>query len=294
MSNLEKFAPILFLIMWSSGAIFVKMGLEDASVWSFLTVRSLGALMLVGLIAILLRRSPFTSLTRLTRPTLRKLLLSGFLLQVCYQGCYFLAIEYEISPGIVAIVLGLQPLLTPFISRENASLKSYFTLILGFSGLTLAVYGAKDVSTITFLGMLFSLIAVLAITVGSVYQNNISVDPIESSLVQNAFAGLFFLVISVTIGWDVNLTTKFIISAGWMIGVVSTGAVILLFYMLSKNSANSVSILFFLTPIFTMAFDHIAFGTAITATTMFGSFVVIVSIYLFKQPRVKNKIIKSN
>ena len=27
---LEKYSPLLFLLMWSSGAIFVKLGLEDA------------------------------------------------------------------------------------------------------------------------------------------------------------------------------------------------------------------------------------------------------------------------
>ena len=50
MNYLERLAPILFLLMWSSGAIFVKMGLENASVWSFLTLRATGAFLLMGVI----------------------------------------------------------------------------------------------------------------------------------------------------------------------------------------------------------------------------------------------------
>lgn len=294
MLNLEKISPILFLLMWSSGAIFVKMGLEDASVWSFLTLRVTGAFVLITIISIFWRGSQFTSLASLQRPSLMKLLLSGFLLQVCYQGSYFLAINYQLSPGIVAMVLGLQPLLTPFLSKEHVSLKSYLTLILGFAGLIIAVYGARDISQITFLGLLFAVAAVLAITTGSVYQKQIQVHPIASALIQNAFAACIFLVISLSVGWEVNWTTQFIISAAWMIGVVSTGAILLLLYMLTKNSASSVSVLFYLVPILTMAFDYMAFGTTITVTTVFGAGMVIGSIYLFRQPTMAPKLTKIN
>jgi len=280
--------------MWSSGAIFVKMGLEDASVWSFLTLRVTGASVLITIIAIFWRGSHFTSLAKLQRPVLIKLLLSGFLLQVCYQASYFLAINYQLSPGIVAMVLGLQPLLTPFLSKEHVSLKSYLTLILGFAGLIIAVYGARDVSHITFLGLLFAIVAVLAITTGSVYQKQINVHPIASALIQNALAACIFMAVSSLVGWEVHWTTQFIISAAWMIGVVSTSAVLLLLYMLSKDSASSVSVLFYLVPILTMAFDYMAFGTTITVTTVFGSSMVIGSIYLFRQPAMTPKLVKVN
>ena len=294
MLNLDKLSPILFLLMWSSGAIFVKMGLEDASVWSFLTLRATGALVLITIIAIFWRGSQFTSLAKLPLPILIKLLLSGLLLQVCYQGSYFLAINYKLSPGIVAMVLGLQPLLTPFFSKEHLSLKSYLMLILGFAGLILAVYGARDVSHITFLGLLFAVAAVLAITTGSVYQKKIQVHPIASALVQNAIAACIFMVISSSVGWEIHWTTQFIISAAWMIGVVSTGAVLLLLYMLTKDSASSVSVLFYLVPILTMVFDYMAFGTTITVTTVLGSCMVIGSIYLFRQPAMTPKLAKIN
>jgi len=59
MMNLEKMAPILFLLMWSSGAIFVKLGLQDASVWSFLTLRATGAFVIITLIVIAWRGQQF-------------------------------------------------------------------------------------------------------------------------------------------------------------------------------------------------------------------------------------------
>ena len=109
MNYLERLAPILFLLMWSSGAIFVKMGLENASVWSFLTLRATGAFLLMGVIYLCFK---INSKTKLTPSILARVVVTGLLLQVFYQAFYFLSIRYELSPGLVSIVLGLQPIMT--------------------------------------------------------------------------------------------------------------------------------------------------------------------------------------
>jgi len=197
----------------------------------------------------------------MSKAMIGKLLLSGLLLQVCYQGCYFLAIFYQLSPGLVAMVLGLQPLLTPFVGKEHVSRKGYATLLFGFVGLTLAVYGAKDVSHITALGLVFGIASVMAITVGSVYQKSLKAQPVASALIQNALAAIIFLAISLFVGWEVNWTTQFMFSAAWMIFVISTGAVLLLLFMLNNDSASNVSVLFYLVPVLTMVFDYLVFGT---------------------------------
>ena len=102
-------------------------------------------------------------------------------------------------------------------------------------------------------------------------------------MIQNGCASIVFVATSFVIGWHVNWTPNFVFSLSWMIVVVSTGAVLLLFYMIQRNSASKVSVLFYLVPILTMLFDFIAFDTEIT-TTIMGALIVIASIKLFNLP----------
>lgn len=45
MTKLNTIAPVLFLVMWSSGAVIVKLGLQFSSQWSFLALRALISLL---------------------------------------------------------------------------------------------------------------------------------------------------------------------------------------------------------------------------------------------------------
>lgn len=285
MTHLERFAPVLFLIMWSSGAIFVKMGLDSASVWSFLTLRAIGALLLMSILYGFLKGDK----ARLDAETLVKVMSVGILLQVLYQIFYFLSIRYELSPGLVAVVLGLQPLLTVLISGERQSFYKLMVLFIGFIGLGLAVFGARDVSHVTFLGVFFALLCVTSISTGAILQKKISVSPLASGMIQNGCASIVFIIVSFYTGWHVNWNAKFIISLSWMAVVVSTGATLLLFYMIQKKSASKVGVLFYLVPVLTMAFDFMAFDTQITITTVVGVSLVMASVKLFNGSSVSVK-----
>ncbi|MGE6182945.1 DMT family transporter [Aeromonas media] len=281
MNYLERLAPILFLLMWSSGAIFVKMGLENASVWSFLTLRATGAFLLMGVIYLCFK---INRKTKLTPSILARVVVTGLLLQVFYQAFYFLSIRYELSPGLVSIVLGLQPIMTILFGGDKASPYKLLILLIGFSGLGLAIFGAKDVSQVTPLGVSFAILSVMAISIGSLFQKTIPMTPLESGMLQNGCASIVFVATSLIIGWHVNWSPNFVFSLSWMIVVVSTGAVLLLFYMIQRNSASKVSVLFYLVPILTMFFDFIIFDTEITTTTIMGALIVIASIKLFSLP----------
>lgn len=281
MNYLERLAPILFLLMWSSGAIFVKMGLENASVWSFLTLRATGAFLLMGVIYLCFK---INSKTKLTPSILARVVVTGLLLQVFYQAFYFLSIRYELSPGLVSIVLGLQPIMTILFGGDKTSPYKLLILLIGFSGLGLAIFGAKDVSQVTPLGVSFAILSVMAISIGSLFQKTIPMTPLESGMLQNGCASIVFVATSLIIGWHVNWSPNFVFSLSWMIVVVSTGAVLLLFYMIQRNSASKVSVLFYLVPILTMFFDFIIFDTEITTTTIMGALIVIASIKLFSLP----------
>lgn len=281
--NLVKVAPVLFLLMWSSGAIFVKLGLENGSVWSFLALRACGALLVITVASSVLLPREIRETLSVSKSLIVKSMVAGLLLQVAYQSFFFLAIDHDLAPGTLAIILGLQPILTPIFAREIIGIRGYLSLAVGFAGLSLVVYGAKDVSAMSVSGVLFAFASVLAITMGSVYQKHLNIHPIASAIYQYTAASIVFLIIIAFQGWNVVWTAQFAFCVAWMVCVVSVGAVLLLFHMLSNEAASKVGVLFYLVPIFTMAFDYVVFGTVVTGFTIIGVLIVISAILMFQR-----------
>lgn len=154
-SNLiTRIAPLLFLFMWSSGAIFVKAGLQYSSVITFLFLRAAGSFVLIFIIGVMFFKSDAKRLLNIDKQAVIKLCTTGVLLQVMYQGFYFLAIANGLSPGMMAITLGLQPLITPVFARERITGGGWLILMAAFMGLLIAIIGGGEDGTVTVLGAL--------------------------------------------------------------------------------------------------------------------------------------------
>lgn len=275
MSTLEKYSPLLFLLMWSSGALFVKLGLEDASVSVFLTVRAIGASLALTVAWLWIAgEQGLKARLRLPKNLLLKAIAIGILLQVAYQTAYFLALDYKLTPGVLAIILGLQPIMTPLFASEQIGKSGYFYLFLGLTGLSIAILGARELGAVTAPGLLFGLISVIAMSAGSVMQKKSVIDPLTSAFYQTLTASCVFLAILPFTEIKLDITPAFLASAAWMIIVVSTLATLLLFRMLAKNSASKVGVLFYITPILTMFLDYLVFGNRITWITFAGASLV--------------------
>ncbi|WP_313741444.1 DMT family transporter [Pseudomonas sp.] len=280
----ERYAPLLFLLMWSSGAIFVKLGLEDASVSVFLTVRAIGATLALGVVcAVIVQRTNMRTLLVLPRPLLLRAMVIGLLIQVGYQAAYFLALDHQLTPGVLAIILGLQPILTPALARERLERASCCYLGLGLAGLIIAILGAREVGAVTAIGVLFGLVSVLAISAGSVMQKRSVIHPIASAFYQTLTASCVFVLALPFTQLALNVTPQFLVAATWMILIVSTCAVLLLFYMLSRKAASQVGVLFYLVPVVTVVLDYIVFGNTISWVTLFGALVIVVAVRRFSQ-----------
>lgn len=281
MSALEKLSPLLFLLMWSSGAIFVKLGLEDASVWAFLAVRSVGAALALLTVCCLYLRHGGLLILKVPWHKIYQACAIGLVLQVCYQTTFFFSLDSGLAPGMLAIILGLQPLLTSVFARDKVGFIGYAVLLLGLAGLSLAVTGARDIGAITTLGVIFGLAAVIAITTGSIMQKSAGIHPVASAFYQSIAASIVFLALLPFTPVKLNVTPLFVLSAGWMILVVSTSAVLLLFYMLAKGAASKVGVLFYLVPVVTIVLDYLVFDTPISLMTMAGALIVLISVTTF-------------
>ena len=110
-----------FVLLWGSAAIFTRWGLDHGSVLALLTLRfalALGALLLIGLP----RRRWLPAPGTRWQVAGVGLLLIGF-----YSMCYFQAMAHGITPGLLATLLGVQPILTLLLCAVLAPFQPWHT-----------------------------------------------------------------------------------------------------------------------------------------------------------------------
>lgn len=159
--------------------------------------------------------------------------------------------------------------------------------MLGLSGLTIALLGARELGSITAIGLCFGLGSVLAITAGAVLQKNTTINPVTAAFYHALIASITFLAVLPFTDIRLSLTPTFVVSALWMSTVVSTLAVVLLFKMLARKSASKVGVLFYMVPVITMAMDYLAFGNKINWLTLLGACLVMVAVKGFGATQAK-------
>ncbi|MGD2170674.1 MAG: DMT family transporter, partial [Gammaproteobacteria bacterium] len=102
-----RFAPLVFVSLWSTGFIAAKYSMWNADPFVFLCLRfSITALALVPILLLLggeLPRNPWR---------FRHDMITGALLHCGYLGFLFWPIKNGMPSGIVAIIIGVQPILT--------------------------------------------------------------------------------------------------------------------------------------------------------------------------------------
>jgi len=284
--NLNEIAPILFLLMWSSGAVMVRVGLLYSSMWTFLAIRALISLSCIGLIYLVMIKINKTPLKVIATKDKIQIWIVGLLLQVLYLSFYFISIDTGISPGLVTLILGLQPLLIPIFCKHKLDSTKVALLMLGFVGLSIAILGTKDVEMLALSGILFAGLALLSITLGTIRQGKLEVNLVQAMFYQNLLSASIFVVIGYINGWQVTWTTEFIFSALWMSVVVSVGALLLLMYMIQRESSDSVGVLFYAIPILTFLFDYFLFDEKLTLVTFIGIILVATSVVLYRKKAV--------
>ena len=146
-------------LLWSSGAIFSKLGLAHASPFAFLLIRF--AVALAGLVMLV----PILKL-KLPRPGMPMLYAAatGLVLLGAYEIFYLLALDLNVTPGVMATIMGVQPILTVVLMERQRSWRRMFGLSLGLAGLIMVVYQGIGLSGMSLAGMLFGLLALASMT----------------------------------------------------------------------------------------------------------------------------------
>jgi len=279
---MQRFYPFLFVFLWSTGFIGAKYGLPYAEPLSFLLTRYGLVIALMTMIA-LATRAPWPK-----DPTQwLHIGVSGVLVHAVYLGGVFVAIKHGLPAGVTALVVGMQPLLTAlgagWLLGERVSGRQWGGLALGFVGVGLVVSGKFGEGAALGPMLVPALVALLGITAGTLYQKRFCAqfDLRTGSVIQ--FVPTAILT-AIAVAWfeefRIEWTPDFIFALGWLVLVLSLGAISLLNLLIRSGSAVNVASLFYLTPLSTALIAWIIFGEKLTLTATAGMLLAVSGVYL--------------
>ena len=271
--------PLLFVLLWSTGFIAAKYGLPYAPPLTFLLYRFALVAALVGLFALVTRAPRPRSWREIAHSAF-----AGWLVHGLYLGGVFIALADGMAAGTIAMLVGLQPLLTVVIARawlgERLATRQWVGLMLGLAGVWLVVRH-KVALDANLAALLPAAVALAGISVGTLWQKRhcAHLDLRTGAVIQFAACALLYAPI---VAWieapAVRWTGSFGFALGWSVLVLSLGAISLLYWLLRHGAAADVARLFYLVPMVTALMAWALFGETLDAPALAGMVVIAVAV----------------
>jgi drug/metabolite transporter (DMT)-like permease len=180
--------------------------------------------------------------------------IAGALLQFGYVMGVWSAVRLGMTAGLVALIVGLQPILTAWSASwvsERVSYQQWLGLLLGIGGVALVVAEKTSFANIPVAAFIFAIAALFAITFGTLYQKKYcpQFDLRAGSMIQFSISTVLCLVVALLfetreVVWNASVIGALL----WGILPTSIGAISLLFILIRKGAATKVTSLLYLTP----------------------------------------------
>ena len=282
---LKKFAPGLFVLLWSTGFIGVKYGVPYAPPFYFLAIRmAIAALLLFIAISFLRKSQP------ITRSIIWPSTMIGLTLHGAYLGGCFFAVSRGMPAGVAALIVSLQPVLVSLFAakylNEPLNARAVFGLILGLIGLVVVVLpriSTTGTNTISLVAIGASAIGLLGGTAGTILQKKYGgvIPTLAGTSIQYAATAVVLLTLALIFEKpEIQWTAKFVGALTWLVLALSFGAILLLFFLLSHGSAASVSSLYYLVPAATAIEAYFFFDEHISPVSLLGTLITVVGVWL--------------
>jgi drug/metabolite transporter (DMT)-like permease len=297
--------PGIFVIIWATGYVVARFGMPHAPPLSFLSIRyALSILCFLVWIAF----------ARAVWPNDRKqwlhLAITGLLMHAGYLGGVWMAVKAGIGAGLSALIVNFQPVLTALwvahVSRQQTSSaglgagvsrRQWAGLLLGFIGLILVMsrkFGAGGEATAW--NVFLCVVALVSMTIGALYQKRF-VTPGDVRTANTIQLGAALLV-TLPFAFLETEPMRWLDSSGaynapligamaWSVIVLTLGGSSLLYLLIQRGAATSVTSLLYLVPPVAAFMAWLLFGESITALTLIGTAVTAAGVYLvIKSPKV--------
>ena len=281
--------PWVFVLIWSTGFIVARYGMPHAPPMSFLAVRY--ALSILCFL-------PWIVMAGVKWPSDRRqalhLSVTGILMHAGYLGGVWAAVKAGMGSGLSSLIVGIQPVLTAIwltsVGGQHVSRRQWLGLLLGFAGLVLVVsrkFGAGGPGdSANGMNLSFAVMALFAITAGTLYQKRF-VKPCDvrtANTVQLAAALVVTLPLALleteAMRWNADLVG----AMAWSVLGLTLGGSSLLYMLIQRGAAASVTSLMYLVPPCTALIAWILFAEPITAVTIAGTALTAFGVSLVVRP----------
>lgn len=276
-----KIFPLIFVIIWSSAFITTKPLVDNSDPFSALAFRFLIVTLGFFLFSLYVNHRIIIS-----KKNFFESFFSGVLFHGLYLGGVFYSISKGMPTGIAALIVTLQPILTNALSgpilNEKVTNKQWIGVLLGFSGAVLVI-GLDIGSDIPLIGLISTVIALIAITSSTIWQKKINTRlPLSVSNMYQALGGVIFHVIILIFFTKpyINFSLTFLIAMSHQIFLVSFGAFTILMYLIKKNSASKTVSIFFLIPATSAFMAWFFLKENLTTLDLLGFFITSVGVYI--------------
>ncbi len=267
-------ATSIFVLLWGSAAIFTRWGLDNASPIALLVLRFAIALFVLLLIAIFRKRILPKHGTR------KQVLLAGLLIIAGYSICYFKAMAHGVTPGLMATIMGIQPILTLCLLEKNLQKERLFGLLIALAGLILLVWKSLTMSFIAPIGIFFALTALICITFGAIMQKNIQQAPTDVLPLQYIVSLVVCLFIVPFEHFEIAWNSQLIISVLFLGILISVVAQLLLYRLLNQGNLVNVTSLFYLVPVVTALLDFLILKNKLPLAGLIGMIAILLGLLL--------------
>lgn len=264
--------PAVFVLIWSTGFIVARYGMPHAPPFKFLALRYALSIACFLLWIMWARVKWPTSPSQWAH-----LAVTGVFMHACYLGGVWAAVKLGMGSGLSSLIVGLQPVLTALWLAATGSRivpRQWLGLVLGFVGLVMVVsrkFGTGGEANL--LNLSLAVGALLSITVGTLYQKRFvkSCDVRTANTVQLMAALLVTLPLAALESEGIRWNVELVGAIAWSVLALTLGGSSLLYLLIQKGAAASVTSLMYLVPPVTAFIAWVLFAEAITLTTIFGT-----------------------
>ena len=267
---LVRAMPVVFVLIWSTGFIVARFGMPNSPPMKFLALRYFFSLVCFFVWAML---------ARVALPSDRRqvghLAVTGVLIHAGYLGGVWTAVKLGMGAGLAALLVSLQPVLTAIWVSSwggRVTARQWAGLALGFAGLALVVWHKLGMGEIHAANLLYAFIALVSITVGTLYQKRFVApcDVRTASLVQLAAAFAVTLPLALLETESMRWNRELAGAMAWSVLALTLGGSSLLYLLIQRGAATAVTSLLYLVPPCTAVMAWLLFAEPITALTFAG------------------------
>jgi drug/metabolite transporter (DMT)-like permease len=286
-SAMIRAMPWVFVLIWSTGFVVARFGMPHAPPFTFLTMRYALSLLCFGAWIVLAR-------VEWPRDGAQwgHLAVVGMLIHAGYLGGVWAAVKDGIGAGTVALIVGLQPVLTAlWTSRPvgrattapaRVSARQWLGLALGLVGLTLVVWHKLGGGEVTHRNLALAVFALLSITAGTLYQKRFVApcDVRTASAIQLFAALVVSLPLALLEAEPARWHAQMIGAMAWSVLALTLGGSSLLYLMIQRGAATQVASLMYLVPPCTAALAWLLFGEGFTSSMALGMLLTVAGVAL--------------